>query len=120
MRVRKVLRILSSASKSSYSFEFIHSGYFYSASSSPLLLKRHSRHSTDTIRSFTPMCQRQLRVKDLPKVYERKATNLPISHHAPRMIMCPPKQVRTFNNAIRHVVRNRFQYVVILLHHPVQ
>src|SRR6218665_2289670 len=28
---------------------FINSGYFYSASSRPLLLKRRSRHSTDTV-----------------------------------------------------------------------
>src|SRR6218665_1312668 len=47
-------------------------------------------------RSFTPKCHRQLRVKDLPKVptwrlewdsnqrhFGRKATNLPIIHHAP-------------------------------------
>ena len=31
---------------------FIHSGYFYSASSSPLLLERCSRQSTDTVPEF--------------------------------------------------------------------
>ena len=46
---------------------FIHSGCFFSASSSPLLL----RGTLDTARilclSFTPKRHRQLRVKDLPK-----------------------------------------------------
>src|SRR6218665_3867740 len=46
----------------------IHSDHFYSASSSPLLL----RSAPDTARilclSFTPKHHRQLRVKDLPKV----------------------------------------------------
>ena|SRR6218665_1143770 len=63
---------------------FIHSGYFNSASSSPLL----GRQSTDTVSEF----HRQLRVKDLPKVptwrlerdsnprpLERNASNLPMS-----------------------------------------
>ena len=75
---------------------FIHSGYCYSASSNPLLL----RGTPDTARtlcwSYTPMRHRQLRVKDLPKIptwrLERdlnpqpfgwKAANLPMSHHAP-------------------------------------
>ena len=72
---------------------FVHSGYFYSASSSPLLL----RAAPDTARilywSFTP---KQLRVKDLPKVptcrlerdsnprlFGRKASTLLMSHHTP-------------------------------------
>src|SRR6218665_3290370 len=78
---------------------FIHSGYFYSASSSPLLF----RGTTDTARilcqSFMPKHHRQLRVKYLPKVptgqldrdsntrpFERKALNLPMSHHTPVVI----------------------------------
>src|SRR6218665_1040074 len=40
---------------------FIHSGYFYSASSSPLLLQI-------LCRSLTPKHHRQLRVKNLPRV----------------------------------------------------
>src|SRR6218665_2241380 len=69
---------------------FIHSGYFYSTSSSPLL----NRGAPDTARilceSFTPKRHRQLRVKNLPKVstwqlerdsnpqhFGRKTTNLP-------------------------------------------
>jgi len=48
----------------------IHSNYFYSPSSSPLLLL--PRGIPDTARmlcqSFTPKRHRQLRVKDLPKV----------------------------------------------------
>ena len=75
---------------------FVHSGYFYSTSSSPLLL----RGASDTARilywSFTPKRDRQLRVKDFPKIttwwleresnpqpFGRKAKNLPMSHHAP-------------------------------------
>jgi len=78
-------------------YSFIHSGYFYSAFSSPLLLtQRCSLHSTRKLcRSFTLKCHRQLQVKDLPKVptfrlerdskppsFRRKAMNLPMSHHA--------------------------------------
>src|SRR6218665_1539656 len=44
---------------------FIHSGYFYSASSS--LSQRCSRHSTDTVSEFHAETHRQLLVKNLPK-----------------------------------------------------
>ena len=46
----------------------IHSGYFYSASSSPLLLSSAPDTARILCRSFTPKRHRQLRVKDLPKV----------------------------------------------------
>src|SRR6218665_3294936 len=46
----------------------IHSGYFYSASSSPLLLRSAPDAARMLCRSFTPNRHRQLRVKDLPKV----------------------------------------------------
>ena len=76
---------------------FIHSFHFYSASSSPLLL----RSAPDTARmlclSFTPKRHKQLRVKDLPKVptwrlerdsnprpSSQKASTLPKRHHLPR------------------------------------
>src|SRR6218665_413763 len=75
---------------------FIHSGYFYIASSSPLLLRGAPDTAQILCRSFTPKRHRQLRVKDLPKVptwrperdsnprhFGRKAKNLPLSHHAP-------------------------------------
>ena len=71
---------------------FIHSGYFYSASSSPLLLRLQHWYC---VRVNTPKCYRQLWVKDLPKVpmwrlewdlnlrpSGCKAPNLPLSHHA--------------------------------------
>src|SRR6218665_403854 len=62
-------------------------------------------------RSFTPKCHTHLRVKDFPKVltrrlerdlnprpFGRKATNLPIGHHAPRMCMCEDVRfVQTYN-----------------------
>src|SRR6218665_221199 len=45
-----------------------HSRYFYSASSSPLLLNGAPHTARILCRSFTPKYHRQLRVKDLPKV----------------------------------------------------
>src|SRR6218665_1469625 len=71
----------------------IHSGYFYSASPSPLLLRGTPDTAQIPCRSFTPKRHRQLRVKDLPKVptwplerdsnpqpFGPKATILPMSH----------------------------------------
>src|SRR6218665_3016255 len=49
--------------------EFIYSGYFYSASSSPLLLRGAPDYCVDTcVRDNTPKRYRQLRVKDLPEL----------------------------------------------------
>jgi len=49
---------------------FIHSGYFCSTSSSPVLLRVRGTPDKARIlcRSFTPKRNRQLQVKDLPKV----------------------------------------------------
>src|SRR6218665_2120582 len=47
---------------------FIHSGHFYSATSSPLLLIGAPDYSTDTVWEFHTEAHRQLQVKDLPKV----------------------------------------------------
>ena len=47
---------------------FIHSGYSYSAPSSPLLLRGAPDYSTDTVSKFHVEAHRQLQVKDLPKV----------------------------------------------------
>src|SRR6218665_1175864 len=47
---------------------FIHSGHFYSAHSSPLLLRGAPDYSTDTVSEFHAEAHRQLQVKDLPKV----------------------------------------------------
>jgi len=47
---------------------FIHSGYFYSASSSPLLLRSAPDKARILCRSITPKRHRQLWAKDLPKV----------------------------------------------------
>src|SRR6218665_3751264 len=78
-----------------YIFSFIHSGYFYSASSVrcysealPLAARIHHDTAGILYRSFTPQRHKQLRVKDLPKVptwrlerdsnpgpFGRKATN---------------------------------------------
>src|SRR6218665_2734749 len=77
---------------------FIHSFYFCSASSSPLLLRGAPSTARILCGSFTPKRHRQLQGKDLPKVpmwrlerdwnprpFERKASNLPMSHHAPQI-----------------------------------
>src|SRR6218665_2391581 len=48
---------------------FIHSGHFYSALSSPLLLRGAPDYSTDTtVSKFHAEAHRQLQLKDLPKV----------------------------------------------------
>ena len=78
---------------------FIHSGHFYSASSSPLLLRSTPDAARILYRSFTPKRHRQLWVKDLPKVPTwplkrdsypqpsgRKALTLPMCHHVPHML----------------------------------
>src|SRR6218665_602497 len=49
-------------------YSFIHSGYFYSATSSPPLLRSASDTARILCRSFTLKRHRQLRVKDLSKV----------------------------------------------------
>src|SRR6218665_2651023 len=46
----------------------IHSGHFYSTSSSPLLLRGTPDYSTDTVSEFHTEAHRQLQIKDLPKV----------------------------------------------------
>src|SRR6218665_2239310 len=53
---------------SDYIHSFIHSGHFYSAPSSPLLLRGAPDYSTDTVSEFHAEAHRQLQVKDLPKV----------------------------------------------------
>src|SRR6218665_1695371 len=47
---------------------FIHSGHFYSAPSSPPLLRGAPNYRTDTVSEFHAEAHRQLQVKDLPKV----------------------------------------------------
>src|SRR6218665_166042 len=47
---------------------FIHSDHFYSASSSPLLLRSAPDTARILCQSFTPKRHRQLQVKDLTKV----------------------------------------------------
>src|SRR6218665_84490 len=63
------------------SHSFIHSGHFYSAPSSPLLLRRAPDYSPDTVSEFHVEAHRQLRVKDLPKVptwrLERESNSRP-------------------------------------------
>jgi len=75
-----------------YSY-FIHSDHFYSASSSPLLLRSTPDTAQILCRSFKPKSHKQLRVKDLPKVplwrLERNSNprpSLPMSHHIPQIL----------------------------------
>src|SRR6218665_3800778 len=75
-------------------------GPFYSVSSSPLLLRGAPETARILCRSFTPKRHRQLQVKDLPKVFTwrlerdsnprpfgRKASNIPMRHHAPQVLI---------------------------------
>src|SRR6218665_3693162 len=91
-----LLCIHASTPKESNRGEFIHSDHFYSASSSPLLLRSAPDTAQILCQSFTPKRYRQLRVEDLPKVptwrLERdsnprptgqKASTLPMHHHVP-------------------------------------
>ena len=80
---------------------FIYSGYFYSAFQVHYYTQRRSRYSTDTVyRSFAPKRHWQLRVKGLPMVptqrlerdsnsqpSSRKASTLPMRHHAPHSLL---------------------------------
>src|SRR6218665_2663573 len=52
----------------SFIHSFIHFGHFYSAPSSPLLLRGAPDYSTDTVSECHAEGHRQLQVKDLPKV----------------------------------------------------
>ena len=47
---------------------FIHSGHFYSAPSSPLLLRGAPDYSTDIVSDLHAEAHRQMQVKDLPTV----------------------------------------------------
>src|SRR6218665_3162795 len=83
------------------SYSFIRSGYFYSVSSSPLVLLRGA---PDTERilclSFMPKRHRQLQVKNVPKVPRplgRKTSNLPMSHHAPHLYII---FMHVYNNTV--------------------
>ena len=70
----------------------IHSDYFYSTSSSPLIFRSDPDTARILRQSVAPKRHRQLRVKDLSKVptwrleraFGRKAWNLAMNHHAPR------------------------------------
>jgi len=76
-----------------YRYSFIHSGHFYSASSSQLLLRSTPDTAWILCRSFTPNCHR--RVKDFPKLpmwrperdsnprSGRRASTQPMHHHVP-------------------------------------
>ena len=82
----------------SFIHSFIHSDHFYSASSSPLLLRSAPDTARVLCRSFTPKRHRQLWVENLPKVptwrLERESNPRPsgwklstqpiMRHHIPR------------------------------------
>ena len=107
--------ILRCAIEIAWMTEWMNSGYFYSASSSPLLLRGAPDNSINTVSEVNTLKRyRQLWVKDLPKVptwqlelnlnlwtSECKALNLPLSHHTPLVLqylawmLC--KQIRLFS-----------------------
>src|SRR6218665_3010467 len=100
-----LLCIHASTPKESNRGEFIHSDHFYSASSSPLLLRSAPDTAQILCQSFTLKRHRQLRVKNLPKVliwlleqdssqrpFGQKALNLPMSHHVPLYVWLPVRQ----------------------------
>ena len=75
---------------------FIHSGYFYSASSSPLLLRGAPNYSIDTVSEFHAEAPQATASEGLAQgayvaartgfelaTLRIKAPNLPIGHHAP-------------------------------------
>src|SRR6218665_827326 len=84
--------------KDRYKMISIHSGYFYSPSSSPPLLRGAPDTAQILCWSFTPKRHTQLRVKDLPKVstwrleqdsnlrpFRQKATHLPNGNEPPHL-----------------------------------
>ena len=93
--------------------KFIHLGHFYSASSSSLLLRGAPDTAPILCRSFLPKRHRQLRVKDLlkvptwrleqdanPRPFERKATNLLMSHNAPQNYLKSFTDRYAYNNIV--------------------
>jgi len=79
----------------------IYSGYFYSASLSPLLFRGAPNTARILCQSFTPNHHRQLQVKDLLRVptwwlerdskpwpFGQKASNLPMGHYALHVCSC--------------------------------
>ena len=118
---------------SSYDLEisttFIHSFHFYSASSSPLLLRGALDKARILCRSFTPKCHRQLRVEDLPKVptwrlerdsnpqpSSRKASTLPMSHLVPQSILLELHSGRMLYTSLSTdliIIINRIIHIII-------
>ena len=80
------------------SHSFIHSGYIYSAFSSPLLLRGAPDHSNDTVPEFHAEASQAIVSEGLSQgrymaagvgyegyePFGRKAPNLPMSNHAPQ------------------------------------
>src|SRR6218665_3237684 len=68
MPFRRIFSVLSLCPSTDFFCSFIHSGHFYSAPSSPLLLRGAPDYSTDTVSEFHAEAHRQLQVQDLSKV----------------------------------------------------
>src|SRR6218665_3039686 len=83
---------------------FIHSGHFYSALSSPLLLRGAPDYSTDTtVSKFHAEAHRQLKLKDLPKVPTWRLKSGSRTHD-------PPVESHRLNQG---ATRSRFCRVVV-------
>ena len=63
-------------------------GHFYSAPSSPLLLRGAPDYSTDTLSEFHAEAHKQLQVQDLPKVHtcRLEPSPQPRRHHIPQIL----------------------------------
>ena len=99
---------------------FIHSSYFYSASFKTTHSEAHPDTARILFRSFTPKRHRQLRVKDLlkvptwqlkrdpnPRLFERKATNISMSHPTPHYII-----ISIFYIALSGITKGVFRKVL--------
>ena len=106
-----------------------HSGYFYSASSSPLPLRGAFNTAHILCRSITPKSHRQLLVRDLPKVptwrleggsnprpFGQKAPNLPMRHQTPpnSYLQCPLNLSTVLHSpVIRHSTARVYSLIII-------
>ena len=114
----------NSLSQALMHYSFIHSGHFYSAPWSPLLLRGAPDYSTDTVLEFHAEAHRQLQVKDLPKVptwrLEResnprpsgwKSSSQPRRHHVPHVLLSLSMQDRRsyyhYQNNLQHIFTQR-------------
>src|SRR6218665_1189316 len=88
---------------STFIHSLVHSGHFYSAPSSSLLLKGAPDYSTDTVSEFHAEAHRQLQVKDLPKVptwrLERESNPRPLRLKVIVSTKTPPRPTKRLKSS---------------------